>query len=161
MFKVIKYFLILFFGLVVINVTLEALVKKKRKNDYIIVELSDLKKEEINKITRITDSIVTTIQNGGYYKFSNRFNEYTPIKKLDQSTQRYYQKMITDKYGDFKGLELNSVLKSKSGNTFYHKLYRFKGIFDSNKNVEVRAYVNDKAEVISTNIIPWKRKYIN
>lgn len=154
----IKYLLIAFFSLIVFNTLVRVLVSEKQKGDFVKITETHIDKKEIDFIKKRAHKIVTKIEKGEYYKFSKINTENDIIEKIDVTHQKNIQKQIKNKFGAYINLEFQSLFKSKTENPFTNKIYRFKGEFESEKDVEIRLYLSNKKEIIGLNVMSWKKE---
>lgn len=137
------------------------LAREKQKLDFVKVTQSQVDIEEINFIKKKTHAIITKIEKGEYYEFTKKSNENNIVENIDITHQKNIHKQIKREFGEYIGLQFESLYKSKSQNPFTNKLYRFKGEFESKKDVEIRLYLSDKKEIMGLNVMSWKNKLFN
>ena len=123
------------------------------QTDFVLVDPSNLDQEELEFTKNLSDKLLTAQKNGGYYNLSE--NEATPemIDGLNESVQKESYTQIKTLFGDYKALEFESLMESTHGDKY--KIYRFKGVFESDAAIEVRAVLNHKGELAGFFIKPW------
>lgn len=154
--KINYFFFLLFLFLLAIGTILKAARDNKYVNDYSKINNKYIDNYEINEVKEKADLILKKNKNIGYYDFTK--NTYSNIifeilNSLHQKKIRKKRKVILGKYKD---LIFHSLYKSKSGNSHQFKIFRFKGIYDSGKNVEIRLYLNEEGDIANLNVISWK-----
>ncbi len=159
--KKISYLLLAFFTLITLNTIVHVLAQNKQKKDFIKVDNHAINQLEIDSIQKLTHSIISRIEKGEYYEFPNEKTANGIIKKIDITHQKQIQKHIKNKFGPYIGLQFESLFKSKTQNPFTNKIYRFKGDFNSKKDIEIRVYLNNKKEIIGLNVMTWQKEYFN
>lgn len=125
----------------------------RSQSDFVQVDPSNLDQEELESTKILSDKLLTAQKNGGYYSFSK--NEATPemIEGLNETVQKESYKQIKTLFGDYKALNFESLMESTHADKF--KVYRFKGVFESDAAIEVRAVLNNKGELAGFFIKPW------
>ena len=111
---------------------------------------SNLEKERIEYAKTLSNKILTAQKNGGFYNLSEKEASLKMINGLNESLQKASYKQIKSIFGDYKSLEFESLVQTK------YKVYRFKGNFESNSNVEIRTVLNSKGKLEGFFIKPWK-----
>ena len=125
----------------------------RSQTDFVHVDPSNVDQEELERAKILSDKLLTAQKNGGYYSSSK--NEATPemIKGLNETVQKESYKQIKTLFGDYKALNFESLMESMHGEEY--KVYRFKGVFESDAAIEVRAVLNNKGELAGFFIKPW------
>ncbi len=153
-----KYLLITLFSLLTFNTIVNVLARKKHKTDYIKVAQANVKNEEIAIIKQRAHTIITKIEKGEYFKFSKENTGNDIVEKIDITIQKSIHKYIKNKFGAYKSLQFESLFKSKTQNPFTNKVYRFKGEFESKKDIEIRLYLSSEKEIVGLNVLSWKKE---
>lgn len=125
-------------------------------SDYIKVDKSKLKKEEVEFAKNLSDKILTAQKNGGHYSLSENEATKEMIEGLNETIQKKSYKKIKQLFGDYKDLEFESLMQSENGKKL--KIYRFKGFFESDLDIEVRTVLNDKGKLAGFFIKPWHKR---
>lgn len=154
----IKYFLIVFFTLIIFNTIVNVLAREKKKLDFVKVEQAYIDTEEIELVKKKIHSIITKIEKGEYYKFTKGNTENDIVVKIDVTHQIDIQKQIKKELGFYVGLEFEALFKSKTQNPIMNKIYLFKAYFGSKKDAEIRVFLNNKREIVNLNMISWEKE---
>lgn len=144
--KKVIYLLLISFNLV--------LSSCQSQTDYIKVSESEIDQEELNFAKDLSHKILTEQKKGGYYNLTENEATSKMAEGLNESLQKASYKKIKALFGDYKDLKFESLMIGTKGNKF--KIYRFKGVFDSGSDVEVRAVLNNKRKLAGFFIKPWK-----
>lgn len=131
-------------------------VSCQSKSEYVKVIESELDYDKIENTKNLSDKILTAQKNGGYYSLSKNEATIQMIEGLNESVQQESYKKIKTLFGDYKDLKFNSLMESTGENKLM--IYRFKGIFESGTDVEVRAVLNVKGELAGFFIKQWNER---
>ncbi len=126
----------------------------RSQTEYVQIEESEWNQEEIETARVLSDNMLSAQKNGGYYSLTS--DEATPqmVEGLNESVQKDSYKTIKKLFGDYKDLEFEMLMASRGGDTY--KIYRFKGVFESEADVEVRAVLDDKGKLAGFFVKPWR-----
>ena len=159
--KKLTYFIIAFFILNTFNIVVNELAYQKKKIDYVKVAQANIDEQEIESIKKTTHTIITEIEKGEHLKFSNENSENDIVDKIDYAWKNLFQKRIKSKFGSYMDLHFESLYKSKTQNPFLNSIYRFKGEFESKKDIEIRLYLTNKKEIVDLRVMSWKKELFN
>ncbi len=123
-------------------------------SDFKKVDKPSLNTKEIESVKKLSEEILTAQKNGGYYKLTENEATKEMINGLNKTVQKSAYKQVKNLFGDYQGLKFKSLLANKKDPKL--SIYRFKGLFESESNVEVRAVLNDKGKLAGFFIKPWK-----
>ena len=121
---------------------------------YIKADTSNIDKEELSFAKSLSNKILTEQKNGGYYVLSNEEATAKMTEGLNESLQKKSYQQIKSMFGDYKDLKFESLMIGTKGNKY--SIYRFKGNFDSNSDVEIRAVLDQQKKLAGFFIKPWK-----
>jgi hypothetical protein len=131
-------------------------VSCQSQTDFVKVDKSKVDKEEFELVKNLTDKIITAQKNGGYYNLTENEATVQMIEGLNESVQKESYGKIKNMFGDYEDLNFESLMESTDGNKY--RIYRFKGNFETNSDVEVRAVLNKEGKLAGFYIRPWKEK---
>ncbi len=124
------------------------------QTDYVKANTSDIDKEELSLAKNLSNKILTEQKKGGYYILSSDEATSKMSEGLNEALQKKSYEQIKSMFGDYKGLKFESLMIGTKGNKY--KIYRFKGYFDSESDVEVRAVLNNQKKLAGFFVKPWK-----
>lgn len=128
-------------------------VSCQSKSNYVKVDKSEFDKKRVEFAKNLSEKILTAQKNDGYYSLSENEATIQMIDGLDESRQKESYKKIKSIFGDYKSLKFESIMESTTGNKLM--IYRFKGFFESNADIEVRTVLNYKGKLAGFFIKPW------
>lgn len=102
----------------------------------------------------ISEKILNAQKNGGFYKLSNEEATDKMILGLNENLQKASYQHIKTIFGDYKSLELDTVVKLNKDKVY--KIYRFRGNFEKTDEVEVRSVLDSNGRLAGFFVIPWK-----
>ncbi|MCR8668340.1 hypothetical protein NO995_11655 [Aestuariibaculum sp. M13] len=115
------------------------------------------KTSEVNRVEfaeNISRKLLEAQKNGDYYKLTEEEATPTMINGLNEDLQKSSYSQIKSMFGDYQDLKFESLkIYPKNGESF--DIYRFKGAFEKNKEVEVRAVLNKQGKLSGFFIKPW------
>lgn len=117
------------------------------------VDESKLKKEEIESVKELSEKILVAQKNGGYYNLTEDEAIKEMVEGLNEKVQKQSYKQIKNLFGDYQDLKFESLMESEKGQKL--KIYRFKGFFESESNIEIRTVLNDEGKLAGFFIKPW------
>ncbi len=139
------YFTVSFFVL--------ASVSCQSSPDYVTVQESKLDKYKIASIKQLGHEILTAQKNNGYYSLTKKQATTQMIEGLNESVQKASYKKIKSLFGDYEDLQFKSLLRGLSGEKYM--IYRFKGNFKTDADIEVRMVFNEEEKLAGFFIKPW------
>jgi len=121
---------------------------------YIKVDASEIEKDRLEIALNLSKNILSAQKEGGFYELSDK--EATPKMKsgLDESLQKQSYQQIKSAFGEYQDLDFDHMMKPVDG-TLY-EIYRFKGKFNPDANVEVRAVLDAEGRLAGFFVKPWK-----
>ena len=125
------------------------------QNDFARVAESELDTQKIAYASQLADRMLNAQKEGRYYAL--RENEATRqmIDGLNEKAQKKSYMSLKAIFGDYKDLEFDHMMKSKSGS--YLGVYRFKGSFEHQKaDVEIRVVLDDQDKLAGFFVRPWR-----
>ena len=131
-------------------------VNCQSKSNYVEVSKSELDQEKIEFAKSLSDKILTAQKDGKFYSLSENEATLQMVEGLDESRQKDSHKKIKAIFGNYESLTFESAMKNVNGNKLL--IYRFKGYFDSNIDVEVRTVLNFEGKLAGFFIKPWKEE---
>lgn len=142
--------------LLIIGTFLKAAKDNKYVDDYSRINKIYLDNCEINEVKERANLILKKNKNASYYDFLE--NKYSNIilEILNELHQKKLKRRRKEIFGNYENLIFHSLYKSKSGNSHQLKIFRFKGIYDSGKNVEVRIFLNDEDDIVNLFVTSWR-----
>ena len=117
------------------------------------VDESKLKKEEIESVKELSEKILVAQKNGGYYNLTEDEAIKEMVEGLNEKVQKQSYEQIKNLFGDYQDLKFESLMESEKGQKL--KIYRFKGFFESESNIEIRTVLNDEGKLAGFFIKPW------
>lgn len=119
-------------------------------------EPAEANQEELEIAKELTHRILTEQKKGGYYPLTQ--DEATPamIEGLSEVVQKDSYKQIKGLFGDYKEVEYKEMLENTEGDKY--KIYRFKGHFETDTNIEVRTIMDAQGKIAGFYIKPWSDK---
>lgn len=112
--------------------------------------------ERVEFAKTVSDKILSSQSKGSYYVLSKDEADITMINSLNENVQKQSYKKIKNLFGDYKGLTFHSIKELTKGETY--EIYRFKGDFEQNNNVEIRAVLNKAGKLAGFFVKPWMDK---
>ena len=125
-------------------------------SDFKKVDESKLKKEDIESVKILSEKILTAQKNGGHYNLSEDVATKKMVDGLNETVQKKSYQKIKNLFGDYQDLKFESLMESEKGKRL--KIYRFKGFFESESNIEIRTVLNDEGKLAGFFIKPWTDK---
>lgn len=125
-------------------------LKKENK----IEPASKIDKEELLFAKDLANNILTKQKNGSFYELSREEATIKMVEGLNETVQKNAYKQVESLFGDYKDLTFNSLVIGKHN----IKIYRFKGIFESNADIEVRVVLNATKKLAGFFIKPWTKE---
>lgn len=120
----------------------------------------EFKKEEssteLGFAKELANKILITQKEGSFYKLSNEEADPKMITGLNASVQKQSYTQIKSLFGDYKGLNFESLVHVSRSQKY--SIYRFKGDFKSNTEVEIRVVLNEKGKLGGFFVKPWSDK---
>ena len=121
--------------------------------DFIKVEESKLDMDKITSIKQLGHEILTAQKNNGHYSLTKKQATTQMVEGLNESVQKASYKKIKSLFGDYKDLQFKSLLRGLSGEKYL--IYRFKGYFETDADIEVRMVFTEDEKLAGFFIKPW------
>ena len=112
------------------------------------------KKERIEFAENLADKILKAQKKGLFYNLSKNEANLKMINGLNQTLQKASYEQIKNLFGDYKSLKFESYVEITK--TEKYEIYRFKGEFEFNSNVEIRSVLNTDGKLAGFFVKPWK-----
>ncbi len=119
-------------------------------------EPAEANPEELEIAKELTHRILTEQSKGSYYPLTQDEATAAMIEGLSESVQKDSYKQIQGLFGDYKEVEYKEVLENTEGDKY--KIYRFKGHFETDANIEVRTIMDAQGKMAGFYIKPWSDK---
>lgn len=127
-----------------------AFTSSQSQTNYVKVDKSKVVQEELEFAKDLSNKLLTAQKNGGYYSLSENEATKKMVDGLNESRQISSYSKIKSLFGDYRDLKFESLMKNK------YLIYRFKGVFDSGADIEIRAVLNNKRKLAGFFVRPWK-----
>lgn len=98
--------------------------------------------------------ILSAQKEGGFYKLNSNEASLSMVNAFSESVQKKAYQQIKMLFGDYEKLKFHSVVKISTSNTY--DIFRFKGLFESGQDVEVRVVLNTDGKLEGFFVKPWK-----
>ena len=98
--------------------------------------------------------ILTAQKEGGFYKLNNNEASLSMVNAFTESVQKNAYEQIKSLFGEYEDLNFHSVLSITSDDAY--DIYRFKGVFAFDLDVEVRVVLNGDDKLAGFFVKPWK-----
>lgn len=128
--------------------------KSNTQTNFTQVESSKVNIEDVLHAKELSNKILTAQKNGGFYSLNVHEATTEMINGLNENLQKTTYQRIKASVGDYKSLNFESVYEGNINNPY--KIFRFKGVFTLNVDVEVRAVFNLKGKLAGFFVKPWK-----
>lgn len=139
-----------------ISATLTSLGNYKFYNDYFKIDNDHLDNYEIEKIRDTINLILRKNENLDVYHIINNQKSNSLIRFLNKLHQQKLTQKRKVNFGIYEDVIFNSFYQSKSGHNYKFKIFRYKGVYDSKKDVEIRVYTNKENNIVRINVLNWK-----
>ncbi|MCM4168436.1 hypothetical protein KCTC52924_02008 [Arenibacter antarcticus] len=114
-------------------------------SDFKKVDESQLKQEDIESVKILSEKILTAQKNGGHYKLSENVAIKEMVDGLNETVQKKSYQQIKNLFGEYQDLRFESLMESEKGKKL--RIYRFKGFFESESDIEIRTVLNDEGKL--------------
>lgn len=115
---------------------------------------SSTNNERVEFAKNLSHKILTAQKSGQFYKLSEEEASLRMINGLSERLQKASYKQIKNLFGDYKSLKFESLVEIIEAEKY--EIYRFKGEFEANSNVEIRAVLNTEGKLSGFFVKPWK-----
>lgn len=126
------------------------------ENAFVKVQKSEINKVELEFAIDLADKILSKQKWGVYYGLNPEEATTEMIDGLNEEIQKQSYQKIKSMFGDYKSLKFESLYIGTDENNY--KIYRLKGIFESNSNVEVRVVINQDRKLAGFFVRSWRRE---
>lgn len=126
----------------------------QNKSDKSKVIETPYKINDVEFVKNLSHNILTKQKSGGFYRLNEDIASLEMISGLNETVQKSAYRQIVMAFGDYKDLNFHSIEKIKR--TEIYTIYRFKGVFESSKDVEIRAVLNSRGKLAGFFVKPWK-----
>jgi len=123
-------------------------------NKYDVVSNENINQEKLEFAKLISHKLLSEQSKGNHYVLTKAEATSKMVKGLNKEKQISSYEYISGKYGSYQDLKFNQLLKPSDG-TLY-ETYRFKGVFSSNANVEVRTTLDGNGKLAGFYVMDWK-----
>lgn len=117
---------------------------------------SNLNKEQLEFARDLSEKILQKQKDGGYYILTETEATSAMVAGLNETVQKEAYKKVRSIYGDYKGVKFVTLVRRTEGADL--NIYRFKGLFETNADVEVRTVLNADGKLAGFFIKPWNEK---
>lgn len=126
------------------------------QTEYVKVNPSQVDRKELEFAQKLSHNLLLAQKNGGYYRLSKKEATTQMLEGLHKSVQKQSYGTIKSVFGDYQGLNFESLMKSTGTDTY--QIYRFKGNFVNSPEVEVRAVLDANGKLAGFFVKPWREK---
>lgn len=121
---------------------------------FIRADESEIDKASLEFATSISRKILTAQKEESFYALSEEEATETMVTGMNESLQKQSYRSIKSAFGEYQDIRFDHMMKSTDG-TLY-KIYRFKGKFNPEVEVEVRTVLDAENELAGFFVKPWK-----
>ncbi len=121
---------------------------------YDVVPTENINKERLEFAKLISHKLLNGQKTGVYYELSNKEAIAKVIVGLDEVSQRTNYETISGMVGDYEDLAFYQMVKSKDYPL--HEVYRFKGKFSGEVDIEIRATLDGYGKLAGFYYLKWK-----
>ena len=123
-------------------------------SNYERVDSSEIDHDRLQFATSISKSILSAQKEGSFYLLNEEEATEKMVSGLDEALQKDSYQQIKSAFGDYQDLVFDHLKKPTDG-TLY-EMYRFKGIFNPQIEVEVRTVLDANGKLAGFFVKPWK-----
>ena len=121
---------------------------------YIRVDDAEINKTNLDFATTISKKMLLAQKEGGFYALTEKEATEKMVAGLNESLQKQSYQQIKSAFGEFQDIRFNQLMKPTDGTLF--EIYRFKGKFNPDAEVEVRTVLDANGKLAGFFVKPWK-----
>ena len=121
--------------------------------NYERIDEKDIDSKKLEFATDLSNNILSAQKIGSFYTLSDKEATSEMRTGLNELVQKQSYVQIKSLFGEYENLSFDHLMTSGEGTKY--EIYRFRGKFNLNKEVEVRVVLDESGKLAGFFVKPW------
>ncbi len=121
------------------------------QSGFVKIDESEIDTVKLKSVQKLATDMLLAQKRGIYYQLTSEQATAAMIEGLSETVQKSSHIQLKQLFGAFKEIKFHSLMENEQR----FRVYRFKGVYESDADVEVRAVTDSAGKLAGFFIKPW------